>query len=313
MLNRDALYHPTHGFIPETEFFSFHPNIISPRVDLASIHEPQEYSTKADSYPLAFVHSAGKSPGVIFLPGFMSTMSSTKPRAIHQYCQEHGLEFTSLDYSGHGETLRNGGVGDAGNVGTISQWMEEALCILEHVTVHSHQIVVGSSMGAWIAILLAQYKQRHQAKGKACSRKVAGILGIASAPDFTIMIKEQIESDDDLKRQMNELGYCNLPTDYDDSGYYRISQEFLQDSTRHYVLDQSSIDLDIPITLMHGLQDKDVPFEYSESLFAKLRPKENKEMILVQDGDHRLSKPDDLEKILLALDRLRCRVLLEST
>ncbi|KAL3939983.1 MAG: hypothetical protein SGBAC_005382 [Bacillariaceae sp.] len=261
-------------------------------------------------HPLAYAHAPGKSPGVVFLPGFKSTMKSTKSKSIYRYCQQHGLEFTSMDFSGHGETLsQQDHKIDNNSSLTISQWMEEALCILQNVTFNNQQIVVGSSMGAWIAVLLAQYEQQQQEEGKpSSSRKISGILGVASGPDFTSILSEQIQCNDSLKKQMSELGYSKLPTVYDETGFYQIHQHFLQDAQQHFVLDRPYLDLGIPVTLIHGTKDKDIPYTYAEQLLSKLDSRLTNELILVKDGDHRLSKPHELQQMLQALDKFRCRV-----
>ncbi|CAJ1932340.1 unnamed protein product [Cylindrotheca closterium] len=236
-------------------------------------------------------------------------MKSTKPKSIYQYCQQHGLEFTSLDYSGHGETRSKQDCNDESSSHTISQWMEEALIILQRITVNNQQIVVGSSMGAWIALLLAGHEQQQaQAEFKPLPRKISGILGIASGPDFTSTLSEQIEGNASLRKQMSNLGYSDVPTDYDETGFYRIYHHFLQDAKQHFVLDRPYLDLHIPVTLIHGMKDKDVPHAYSEKLLSKLDSQQSNELILVKDGDHRLSKPHEVKQILQALDELRCRL-----
>lgn len=299
MLNREAVKELKD--FPPSRFFSFFPPCLHevPKSD----HDDSPWN----GHQLAYAHAPGKSPGVIFLPGFMSTMNSTKSKSIYQYCQQNGLEFTSLDYSGHGETLRKQDQ-NVDSMLTISQWMEEALCILRHVTVNKQQIVVGSSMGSWIAVLLAKYESTKDYCLSPPPSKISGILGIASAPDFTSILSEQIQSDGYLKNQMRELGYSDIPTDYSETGFYRIYNDFLLDSEHHFILHRPCLHLNIPVTLIHGTKDKDVPFIYSEKLFSKLNAQQSNELILVENGDHRLSKPHELEQILLALDGLRYRV-----
>jgi pimeloyl-ACP methyl ester carboxylesterase len=248
-------------------------------------------------YQLAYIHSPGNSPGVVFLPGFMSTMRSTKPRAIFNYCQEHDLEFTTFDYSCHGESSCSNP-----QESSISRWMQEALWILEETTTSPRQIIVGSSMGAWIMVLLAQSKRTNRTS----SPNIVGLVGIASAPDFAVSFSETIYSNSDLTRQMEDLGYSDLPTEYDESGYYRIYANFLKDADETKKLfTNCSIDIgNIPVNLLHGKEDIDVDSSQSEALFSKIASSDCKELVLIEGGDHRLSKPHELEIIRNSLDHV---------
>jgi len=158
-------------------------------------------------------------------------------------------------------------------------------------------------MGAWIMTLLAKEDRQD---------RIGGLLGIASAPDFTCLIKESIQNNAALSSQMNRKAYCHVPTEYDNvTGYYRIYKEVLEEAKTHMILQSSSespcslssaieFDFDYPVRLLHGKKDVDIPYEYSEALFSKIKSPD-KELIFLNDGDHRLSKPDEIEIILKSL------------
>lgn len=252
---------------------------------------PTKYLS-VDGEKLAYLHSPGQSPGVVFLPGFMSNMRSTKQRAIFNFCQEHSLEFTTLDYYGHGESSCS--VDE--RKGSIGRWMDDAIVVLDSISTSPKQIIVGSSMGAWIMILLAETRLE----------RIEGLLGVSSAPDFTSLMADSIYSNDSLARQMQTEGYCDLPTDYDAKGYYTIHQDFLNEAETHTILSnaRNRIDLgDVPLRLIHGKQDKDIDYKQSEALFSQIKS-QDKGLILVEGGDHRLSKPEEIEVILKALKDL---------
>jgi pimeloyl-ACP methyl ester carboxylesterase len=240
---------------------------------------------------LAYLHSKGDSPGILYLPGFHSTMKSTKSRALYHFCQEHSLEYTAFDYYNHGEsTISND------KPGTIGRWMSDALQILDQIPKNSSQILVGSSMGAWIMMLLAQKRPD----------RVGGLVGIASAPDFTCLIEKDISSNPTLSNDIQSMGYCDFPTIYDPCGFYRIHKEFLQEARLHFIHDRGytvNVGEDVPFRLIHGKQDQDVSHEISSRLFDRVSSN-NKKFILVDYGDHRLSKPDELDEIIKTIEEI---------
>jgi len=246
---------------------------------------------------LAYIHSRGDSPGILYLPGFQSTMKSTKSQALYHFCQEYSLEFASLDYSNHGESITMSSDHNT-PPGTIGRWMSDALEILDQIAENSSQILVGSSMGAWIMMLLAQERPD----------RVGGLVGIASAPDFTSFFEKEIVDTPSYLNDMQTMRYCDFPTTYDPCGYYRIHQEFLQEARLHFILDnndgsQLNIGNHIPLRLIHGKKDQDVSHEVSSRLFHRVSSN-NKKLILVDDGDHRLSKPDELEIMIKTIKEI---------
>lgn len=226
--------------------------------------------------------------GVVFLPGFQSKMRGTKSQALFDFCRQTSREFTTLDYYGHGESSG----GDNGRKGTIGRWTADVLTILDNVTSSSKQILVGSSMGSWIMILAALSRLEH----------ICGLVGIGAAPDFTDLLSEQISANAEFSKQMDELGYCDMPTQYGDGGLYRIYKELLLEGENHSVLTgkENSISFqghNIPIVLIHGVKDEDISCDFSKQLLNCINCSDKK-LVLVENGDHRLSTSNDIEIIL---------------
>jgi pimeloyl-ACP methyl ester carboxylesterase len=240
-----------------------------------------------DGTNLAYHHTPGTNPGVIFCPGFKSDMQGTKALALETWCTEQGIQFTRFDYHGHGES---DGVFEHGSIG---RWRDDAIAILDEVT-NGPQIIVGSSMGGWIMLLIALQR----------AGRLAGLVGIASAPDFTRRLRNH-GLDASQLQQLEETGYCEIPNDYDEP--YRISLAMLEEGDSHLLLN-SEIAIDLPVRLIHGQRDADVPWEHSLTIASQLRS-DDVEVQLVKDGDHRLSTPRDLERLVLTVARLREQLL----
>ncbi|MEI7670245.1 MAG: alpha/beta hydrolase, partial [Pseudomonadota bacterium] len=231
---------------------------------------------------IAYHKIAGKSPGVIFLGGFRSDMSGVKAMALENYCRKQGRAFIRFDYEGHGES--SGKFED----GTIGKWTENALTILTELT-KEPQILVGSSMGGWISLLLAKKRPN----------RIAAIVGIAAAPDFT----ERLIFDNLTKAQVKELdkkGKIMLASDYGEQ--YPITKDLIIDGRNHLLLNDK-IPVNCPVTLLHGLKDIDVPWEISLETNKQLSSKDVK-TILIENGDHRLSEPSDIKKIISVLGKM---------
>lgn len=255
---------------------------------------PPSYLSLDNGNTLAYIHSVGDSPGIFYLPGFQSTMKSTKSRALFHFCQEKSLEFTTLDYYNHGESTRSD---DTTSPGTIGRWLSDAMTVLDQIPENSSQIFVGSSMGSWLMMLLLQSRPE----------RVSGLVGIASAPDFTSLIAQDISANPLYSSQMQTMGYCEYPTKYDARGFYRIHKELLEEAQSHFILEhERKFDLhhEIPLRLIHGKQDEDVDYNVSIKLLDRISSCDNKRLILVDDGDHRLSKPKELEVILHAIEEI---------
>lgn len=233
---------------------------------------------------IAYHHSPGSSPGVLFCTGFNSDMGGTKARALDAWCAERGIQFTRFDYSGHGES--DGRFED----GSIGEWLDDMLAVLDSVC-QGPQLVVGSSMGGWIMLLAARARPGH----------IAGLLGIASAPDFTRAMRDSRLSSGQLA-DLDETGYCEIANHYDDGKPYRIGRKLLEEGEQHLLLG-AEIAIDVPVRLIHGQADADVPWQLSLQV-AELLASQDVELLLVKQGDHRLSEPVDLERMLAVLGNL---------
>lgn len=225
---------------------------------------------------IAYRHSPGSEPGVIFCTGFKSDMQGTKARALEEDCRARGVQFTRFDYQGHGESS-----GDFID-GTIGEWRDDTLAILDSVT-EGPQIVVGSSMGGWIGLLAA------------CARpeKVVGFVGIAAALDMARRIWDLI--DDATKRLLETEGVWMRPSEYDPAGY-PITLKLIEEGRNHLLL-PGPIPFTGPVRLLHGQRDDAVPWELSLDTAAALAS-EAVEVTFIKDGDHRLSRDADIARLL---------------
>lgn len=237
-----------------------------------------------EKHCLAYNLSSGGAPAVIFCPGFKSTMEGTKAVALEAFCRAGGHEFIRFDYSGHGAS------GGEFAQGTISQWLRDILAIVDQLTAHK-VVLVGSSMGGWIALLAALARPE----------KVSALLLIACAADMTEYYPAKLSH---LVSHVDDHGraYYRVANGFDDGQPYNIYQAMIDDGKQHCILD-SSINLSIPVSLIHGMQDDVVPWQRSQAVADKL---ESKQVILKyqNQGDHRLSSKDDLQSIIELLEKL---------
>jgi len=260
------------------------------------------YLTIPDGSQLAYLHHAGSSPGVLFCPGFQSNMRGRKVEALMHWCQTvAGCEFTCFDYFGQGESLPPPqlSIHDIVKQCTVGRWLQDTLSVLDTVTLpQSKQILVGSSMGAWLAILVA----------KARPDRIAGIIGVASAPDAFQSLANTIQESPHLSQSMNSLGYSDVPSRYSETGYYRIHRELLQESRNHSILSiNTPLEISVPVRLIHGKEDKDVPWQQSQLLYDTISALD-KQILYIDDGDHRLSREQDLHVLIHQLEQvLFCR------
>ena len=230
-----------------------------------------------DGRRIAFKHTAGEGPTLVFLPGYMSDMAGGKATAIFDEAVAKGRACLLLDYSGCGESS-----GDFAD-GTLSRWCEEVIALI-NAYVDGLVLVTGSSMGGWLMLLL----------GLALGDRLAGIIGIASAPDFTWWgyTEEQrgTLASGEVVLEENPYGPEPTPTH---PGFFADAEEQLQ------LVDEIAIDA--PIRLIHGQRDEDVPWEISLKLSAALRS-DDVQVTLVKDGDHRLSRESDIAQLLGLVD-----------
>jgi pimeloyl-ACP methyl ester carboxylesterase len=224
-------------------------------------------------------------PGLVWLGGFKSDMQGTKAVALDDWAREHGRACVRFDYSGHGESS-----GDFKD-GTIGRWLEESLAVYRRFC-HGPQVLVGSSMGGWIALLLAA--RLRQLKESA---PLAGMVLIAPAVDFTeeLMWKQ---FSDDIKREIEVNGFWTRPSDYDEGGY-PITKGLIEDGRKHLMLG-GLIEPGCPVHVLQGVRDPDVPWRHALELMARFA-RDDVVLTLIKDGDHRLSRPEDIERLLAAV------------
>ena len=238
---------------------------------------------------IAVRKQTGTTPGVLWLGGFKSDMRGTKAEALAEHAIRTGRAYVRFDYSGHGES------GGRFEDGTISRWLDEALAVFETHT-KGAQIVVGSSMGGWIALLLAQALARRPGE----NASLAGLVLIAPAADFTEELMWANFSPA-IRREIEEKGFWQRPSAYDD-GPYPITRALIEDGRKHLLLDKP-IEVGCPVRVLQGVQDPDVPYAHAMKLISCLA-QDDVVLMLVKDGDHRLSRPEDIERLLRTVDEL---------
>lgn len=245
---------------------------------------PSILKLQEDNY-IAYYQNEGKEnkAGIIFLGGFKSDMTGTKATALEKFCKEKGYSFIRFDYFGHGQS--SGKFTD----GTIGKWKDNALAVLDNLT-KGRQVLVGSSMGGWLMLLVALARPE----------RISAIVGIASAPDFTENLIWNM-LDDSAKKQLQENGIYNLESEYGEEPY-PINYELIKEGRNHLLLG-NKIEINCPVRLLHGLLDNDVPHELSIELSQRITS-ENLCVNLVAEGDHRMSKPEDIELLCDTLEEI---------
>jgi pimeloyl-ACP methyl ester carboxylesterase len=241
-----------------------------------------EVGTGEHSRRIAVLRREGGHPGLVWLGGYRSDMAGTKAQALDRWCAGNGLACCRHDYSGHG---RSGG---SFMQGTISRWLEESLAVFARCTA-GPQILVGSSMGAWIALRMVQELSRDGG-----AERIAGLLLVAPAPDFT----EELMWPEMSQMQRSRLardGYLEEESQYsDDPNIY--TRDLFEDGRRNLVM-TGPVVTGCPVHIVQGMADPDVPWRHALKLTGFLSAPQVL-MTLVKDGDHRLSRPQDIELLL---------------
>ncbi|MGQ7791013.1 alpha/beta hydrolase [Faunimonas sp. B44] len=241
-----------------------------------------------EARPICVLHRAGKAPGLFWLGGFRSDMAGTKAEALDGWAGRSGHEITRFDYSGHG---RSGGRFEDGS---ITRWLEEAAAVFDRCA-HGPQIVVGSSMGGWIALLLArQLRERGEAE------RLAGMVLLAPAVDMTKDLMWDL-FDEAAKRDIAERGYHLQPSAYSDEPY-RLTRLLIEDGGRH-LFGPGPVEVGCPVRVIQGKLDPDVPWTHATALMERLAF-DDAVLTLVPDGDHRLSRPEDIAVLLRTVEDL---------
>jgi pimeloyl-ACP methyl ester carboxylesterase len=228
----------------------------------------------------------GAAPGLFWLGGFKSDMQGTKAVALDQWASGQGRASIRFDYSGHGES--------GGNFvdGTIGRWLEDSAAVFERFA-RGPQVLIGSSMGGWLALLLVR-ELRQRARG---AGSVAGLVLIAPAVDFTEELMWKKLSPE-VKRQIETQGSWQRPSQYSDAPY-SITRALIEEGRNHLLL-SGLIETGCPVRILQGVQDADVPWQHAVELSSRLA-RDDVVLTLVKDGDHRLSRPEDIERLLAAV------------
>ena len=227
---------------------------------------------RPDGATIAYHRLPGAAPGIVFLGGFRSDMTGTKALFLEEYCRQRRQAYVRFDYFGHGAST-----GDVA-LGTIGRWRDDAVAVIDSLT-EGPQILVGSSMGGWIMLLAALTRPE----------RVAALVGIAAAPDFTEELLWPRLSPEQ-RRAIEEQSAVTLPSDYDPAGYL-YTRALIEDGRRHLLLG-GPIPLDMPVRLLHGLADASVPWRLSLRL-AKQLTSRDVAVTFVKGGDDRW-RVDDL-------------------
>lgn len=236
-----------------------------------------------DGHLIAYHSVTGKSPGVVFCGGYASDMMGTKASALDRYCRARGRAFTRFDYSGHGAS------GGAFRDGTIGRWRDDTLAVIDRVT-SGPLILVGSSMGGWLACLAA----------RARPERIAGLVTIGAAPDFTErLVRPGLSAAD--QAELAARGEIRRTSDYGE-GPGLFTARLLEDGRRHLILG-GRLAIACPVRLLHGTADTDVPWSLSLDLLQVLESPDVT-LTLIKDGNHRLSDDANLARLTGAIDEL---------
>ena len=253
----------------------------------------------AERRAIAVRAQSGAAPGLLWLGGYKSDMKGTKAQALADWAARDGRACVRFDYSGHGES--EGAFTD----GTIGRWLAESLAVFD-ACCRGPQILVGSSMGGWIALLLVRaLRRRHPPypvplagqSGVGAAVSVAGLVLVAPAVDFTeeLMWKRFTPA---IKRELEEKGIWARPSQYSAEPYL-VTRQLIEEGRNHLLLG-GMIETGCPVRILQGVEDPDVPWQHAKALVARLAC-DDVVLTLVKDGDHRLSRPEDIERLIRAV------------
>ena len=236
---------------------------------------------------IAVRQHSGAGPGLFWLSGYKSDMKGTKAAALARWAEDAGRAIVRFDYSGHGE------LGGVFTDGTIGRWLADALAVFE-ACCRGPQILIGSSMGGWLALLMVRALRQRQQIGPA---SVAGLVLIAPAVDFTeeLMWKRFPPA---IKRELEETGVWARPSDYSPEPYL-VTRQLIEEGRNHLLLG-GMIETGCPVRILQGVEDPDVPWRHAVELVSRLAS-DDVVLTLVKDGDHRLSRPEDIERLIRAV------------
>lgn len=241
-----------------------------------------------DQRMIAVRQRDGASPGLFWMGGFNSDMKGTKAEALDQWAAAHGRACTRYDYSGHGES------GGQFSDGTIGRWLEESLAVFTEFC-RGPQIVIGSSMGGWLALLLARELRKRDPETRGA--EIKGMVLIAPAADFTEILMWQ-RFTPEIRQEIEEKGFWQRPSEYSEQPYL-ITRGLIEDGRKHLLLG-GLIETGCPVRILQGVKDEDVPWQHATELVSRLA-RDDVILTLVKDGDHRLSRPEDIERLIAAV------------
>ncbi|KAI1903110.1 hypothetical protein AGOR_G00023830 [Albula goreensis] len=242
-----------------------------------------QYVTRPDLPKLAYRKVKGKSPGVVFLPGFASNMGGQKAEALEEFCQSLGHSYLRFDYTGCGasEGVRK--------ECTVGSWKRDVLFLLDEL-VDGPQILVGSSMGGWLMLLAAVARPE----------RIAALVGISTAADHFVTAFKSLPLE--VRKEFEEKGEWTVATKHNEEGSYTVSMDFLQEAENHCVL-QGPIPVTCPVRLIHGLKDQDIPWHISMQVADRVLSTDV-DVILRKHGQHRMGEKDDIKLMVYTIDDL---------
>jgi pimeloyl-ACP methyl ester carboxylesterase len=237
---------------------------------------------------IAVRERSGAGPGLFWLSGYKSDMTGTKAEALARWAAEVGRACVRFDYSGHGES------GGAFTDGTIGRWLADALAVFD-ACCRGPQILIGSSMGGWLALLVVGALRRRSQPTPPAS--VTGLVLIAPAVDFTeeLMWKRFTPA---IKQELEQNGVWRRPSEYSPEPYL-VTRQLIEEGRSHLLLG-GMIETGCPVRILQGVEDPDVPWQHAVALVSRLAS-DDVVLTLVKDGDHRLSRPEDLERLIRAV------------
>jgi pimeloyl-ACP methyl ester carboxylesterase len=242
-----------------------------------------DFLLQSDGERIAYARRTGSKPGIVWLGGFKSDMEGTKAKALDAWCAARSQTYVRFDYFGHGKS--SGAFRD----GTVTRWRDNCVAVLDHLT-EGPQILVGSSMGAWLAILTHALRPG----------RMAGILLIAPAIDFTEALM-WARLPEQARHEILTKGVWLRPSAYDVHPY-EITRQFIEDGRRHLLLGGTPLAIDCPVRILQGQKDPDVPWTHALKLVDAIAG--DVRITLVKNGDHRLSTPSDIRLLERTLEGL---------
>src|SRR5579864_4451009 len=248
----------------------------------------------AERRAIAVRAQGGAAPGLFWLGGYKSDMRGTKAAALADWAGQAGRACVRFDYSGHGES------GGAFTDGSIGRWLADSLAVFDACCA-GRQILIGSSMGGWLALLIARELRRRAASnpqaGEGGTASIAGMVLIAPAVDFTeeLMWKRFTP---EIKRELEDKGVWARPSQYSPEPYL-VTRRLIEEGRQHLLLG-GLIETACPVRILQGVEDPDVPWRHAVELTSRLAS-DDVVLTLVKDGDHRLSRPEDIERLIAAV------------